>query len=175
MKLIDALNLGMECGLETVEEALRNVNMHSQQLFSLSEIEWEIAALREEWNRTEELYGFCMEDKIEDVINFIIKTGGAYTSIDLCRHNIYLMKDSINILNKVSNIQFRTPKEDIMTEKQFDHFSILEIKKCVKELSSLVNKLEKELDRYESVHDDFPDKEYVFSELNEFFDSMKNE
>lgn len=64
MKLNDALNMGYECGLVTVREALANVEMHAGSLFCYEDIEKEL----------EELYNECWEcrvnatDFIEEII-----------------------------------------------------------------------------------------------------------
>ena len=46
MKMLDALVLGEEYGLETVLEAIENVEVHCCNLFQYSEIEHEIEEMR---------------------------------------------------------------------------------------------------------------------------------
>lgn len=48
MKLIEALELGTECGLETVKEALDNVVCHAPMLFRYDEMNAEIKELYDE-------------------------------------------------------------------------------------------------------------------------------
>lgn len=38
MKLVDAIDLGKECGLETVGECILNIDMHSPSLFSYTDV-----------------------------------------------------------------------------------------------------------------------------------------
>ncbi|MBO5318999.1 MAG: hypothetical protein J6B01_04830 [Ruminococcus sp.] len=49
MKLDKALELGEECGLGTVREAIFNVETHAPSLFAVNEIDDEIIELLTEW------------------------------------------------------------------------------------------------------------------------------
>lgn len=47
MKLKDCLEIGRDCGLETVGEAILNIELHSISLFAYSEIKNELNELYE--------------------------------------------------------------------------------------------------------------------------------
>lgn len=49
MTLKDALEMGIDCGLTTVGEAILNIEFHSPSLFSYTEIENELSELRAEF------------------------------------------------------------------------------------------------------------------------------
>lgn len=49
MKLIKALELADECGLGTVMEAMRNVQIHAPSLFEYEKMNGEYRALLDEW------------------------------------------------------------------------------------------------------------------------------
>lgn len=50
MKIYDAIKLADDCGLKTVGEAVRNVEIHANQLFSYSEKWKELDELRQQYN-----------------------------------------------------------------------------------------------------------------------------
>ena len=56
MKLINALEIGNECGLETVGESIYNIEIHAGNLFSYSEINKELAELQSEYNALVSLF-----------------------------------------------------------------------------------------------------------------------
>ena len=64
MKLKDCLELAIDCGLETVGEALYNVNMHSGSLFIYSEIHNELNELQREFTQSK----FTKETKVSDAL-----------------------------------------------------------------------------------------------------------
>lgn len=64
MKLLEVLLLGKDCGLETVSEAVYNVELHAINLFIFSEIQREI---RELYLAVEE-NNYSWEDELLDVI-----------------------------------------------------------------------------------------------------------
>ena len=70
MKMLDALVLGEECGLETVLEAIENVEMHCCNLFPYSEIEHEIEEMRADisgfWKR-----GIYLEMPVAEAIELM--------------------------------------------------------------------------------------------------------
>jgi hypothetical protein len=49
MKLKEAIELGHDCGLETVEECIRNVEIHATMLFKYEDINKELNELHNEW------------------------------------------------------------------------------------------------------------------------------
>lgn len=56
MKLVKALELAEECGLETVSEAIRNVQLHSMMLFTYENIATEYNELLHDWDDIREEY-----------------------------------------------------------------------------------------------------------------------
>lgn len=72
MKLIDALELGKDCGLATVGEAVLNIDFHSSNLFSYSEIEEELSELYNEAHSYVTFVG-KISDFIPEAINTIKK------------------------------------------------------------------------------------------------------
>lgn len=49
MKLSKALEIGRDCGLETVGECIRNIEIHSSSLFSYSDIGKELLELNTDY------------------------------------------------------------------------------------------------------------------------------
>ena len=73
MRLITALELAEECGLETVGEAIRNVTLHSTQLFVLENVHYECAQLNYEWNRVMDSTDFNTSSLVTDVMEYLRK------------------------------------------------------------------------------------------------------
>ena len=71
MKLKEALEIGIDCGLETTRECIRNIQIHALSLFSYSEISKEIDEL---YNEAEELVAktnFTTDDRAEDLLTWL--------------------------------------------------------------------------------------------------------
>ena len=64
MKLKDALEIGKECGLTTVSEAIYNIRLHAMNIFLYGEEQKEYHELCEEYRNS----GFDLEDNIEDCL-----------------------------------------------------------------------------------------------------------
>jgi hypothetical protein len=64
LKLIDALEIGLDCGLTTVGEAIFNIRIHCINLFNYDEIEEEIKKLEKDV----ETYWVHKDDLISDWI-----------------------------------------------------------------------------------------------------------
>lgn len=64
MKLKDCLELAKDRELETVGEALYNVNLHSGNLFAYSEIHNELTELQQEFIQSK----FTKETKVSDAL-----------------------------------------------------------------------------------------------------------
>ena len=64
MKLINALEIGFDCGLTTVGEAIFNIHIHCINLFNYDEIEEEIKELEKDV----EIYWVHKDDLISDWI-----------------------------------------------------------------------------------------------------------
>lgn len=63
MKLKDALEMGYDCGLETVEEAIINIELHASNLFPYQDIAKELDELYNE------VQGINNNAHIIDVLN----------------------------------------------------------------------------------------------------------
>ena len=50
MKFKEALEMGVDCGLSTVQEAVRNVEIHSVNFFIYEKIRAELKELYETWD-----------------------------------------------------------------------------------------------------------------------------
>ena len=50
MKFKEALEMGMDCGLSTVQEAVRNIEIHSVNFFIYEKIRPELKELYETWD-----------------------------------------------------------------------------------------------------------------------------
>jgi hypothetical protein len=71
MKLIDALELGLDCGLETIEEAIYNIQIHAPSLFIWDDINKEYSELIEEREKLYRHTSFTDESKTIDVLKFL--------------------------------------------------------------------------------------------------------
>lgn len=70
MKLIDALELGDDCGLDLIEEAITNVEIHSGSLFLYAEMKKELNELYSDFYNYRASLG-SEEDTILDAIKKI--------------------------------------------------------------------------------------------------------
>lgn len=70
MKLIDVLELGSDCGLEDVGEAMLNVDLHAPSLFAYSEMDSELNEMYAGYHALV-LLGGSMETSIVDAIELI--------------------------------------------------------------------------------------------------------
>lgn len=66
MKIIDACMMGSDCGLTTVEEAVRNVEIHATSLFTFNMMEEELIELHEDYKNYE---------PEELIVNIIVEEG----------------------------------------------------------------------------------------------------
>lgn len=64
MKLKSALEIGKECGLTTVSEAIVNINMHAMSMFAYDEMSSEYNELVKDFRES----GFALEDGINDCL-----------------------------------------------------------------------------------------------------------
>lgn len=71
MKLKTALEIGVNCGLETVGESLYNIQIHSPSLFTYVEINKELNELISEIDVLFSKTNFTNESKTEDVLTWI--------------------------------------------------------------------------------------------------------
>lgn len=51
MKFKEALEMGVDCGLSTVQEAIRNIEIHSRNFFINEKIRPELKELYETWEK----------------------------------------------------------------------------------------------------------------------------
>lgn len=71
MKLKQALEIGLDCGLETIGEAILNINNHSGNIFSYENINKEIDELISDANNLFSKTNYNNESKINHVLSFI--------------------------------------------------------------------------------------------------------
>lgn len=71
MVLIKALEIGMDCGLYTVNEALLNIDLHAMSIFKYEDINEEVLEMYDEWNAVAEASGFKTTDRIDAVIDWL--------------------------------------------------------------------------------------------------------
>lgn len=67
MNILKAFDVAKECGLETVGEAILNIDMHAIQIFDLDTIDMERSQLNGEWGTIRENSNFTLESSIIDV------------------------------------------------------------------------------------------------------------
>lgn len=75
MKLKDCLEIGVSCGLATVEEAIFNVEFHAINIFSYSKLVEELNQLEKEKDELFLRSGFSKDSKIGDVLAWIGRGG----------------------------------------------------------------------------------------------------
>ena len=68
MKLKDALEIGHDCGLSTVREAIDNIEIHGLSLFPYDEMAKELGELYKEWTELN-----CSDTSEIDAVLLILK------------------------------------------------------------------------------------------------------
>lgn len=81
MKGKECLEIGVACGLETIEEAVLNVKLHHANLFSYTDTAKEIEELSESCNELYQCGGFRKSSRCEDALAWL--TGKQKTESDL--------------------------------------------------------------------------------------------
>lgn len=71
MKLIKALELAEECGLETVIEAFRNVQIHADQLFTYETMNDEYREILNEWFLLDDDGLFNYKSSVRNVLEWM--------------------------------------------------------------------------------------------------------
>lgn len=71
MKLKEALEIGIDCGLKTVRECVRNIDIHALSLFSYSEINKELNELYTEAEELVSKTNFTIDDPAEQILVWI--------------------------------------------------------------------------------------------------------
>lgn len=71
MKLKTALEIGVDCGLETVGESLYNIQIHSPSLFTYDEINKELNELVRERDELFSKTNFTNKSRTEDVLGWV--------------------------------------------------------------------------------------------------------
>lgn len=71
MKLIEALELGEECGLMTVGEALLNIDLHASSIFRYDEIRSGIESLWVEYYTRLKTRGFNLDSPVLEAIKVL--------------------------------------------------------------------------------------------------------
>lgn len=71
MKLKEALEIGIDCGLETARECIRNIDIHAGMFFSWDMIPQELDDLYTEAEELVSETDFTMDDKAADILNWL--------------------------------------------------------------------------------------------------------
>lgn len=71
MKLIKALELAEECGLGTVMEAFRNIQIHADQLFTYETMDEEYAEILREWYCLDDDRRFSYKSSVREVLEWM--------------------------------------------------------------------------------------------------------
>lgn len=71
MKFKECLEIGIDCGLETARECIRNIYIHAGSLFLYSEINKELDELFTEADELLSKTNFTTDDKAQDLLNWI--------------------------------------------------------------------------------------------------------
>lgn len=71
MKLIKALELAEECGLGTVIEAFRNVQIHADQLFTYETMNDEYQEILNEWCDLDDDWKFDYDSSVREVLEWM--------------------------------------------------------------------------------------------------------
>lgn len=71
MKLITALEIGEDCGLMTVGEAIRNVGIHATSIFIWDKINSEMEELWDDYNNKLETRGFNLDSPVLEAIKVL--------------------------------------------------------------------------------------------------------
>lgn len=72
MKIKECLEIATECGLETIEEAVLNIDMHCMNMFSYSEVEKEMEELHLSYGYVLN-NGFDERSRCKDVLRYLEK------------------------------------------------------------------------------------------------------
>lgn len=83
MKLKEALEIGIDCGLETVDESLRNIEIHSPGLFAYAEIDKELNELVSERDNLFSKTNFTEGSKAADVLTWMNSEDAGIDKSDL--------------------------------------------------------------------------------------------
>lgn len=70
-QLKSALEIGIECGLHTVSEAMLNIKLHAQSMFAYSEIESRLDQLHLESEDVFSRTNFDADSSCEDLLNWL--------------------------------------------------------------------------------------------------------
>lgn len=73
MKLIEALELADDCGLESISEAIFNVYLHASQLFVYDKIEEEYNEIFDEWHNLRDHTVFDSTSSVREVMDYLRK------------------------------------------------------------------------------------------------------
>ena len=69
MKLKLALDIGRDCGLSTVGEAMLNIDIHAISIFDYGKMAAELHELHDEWNSLKDNRNYNDESSIEQVLD----------------------------------------------------------------------------------------------------------
>ena len=79
MHLLTALDIGKECVLDTIGEALYNIDLRAGQIFTYNEINEELKQLYSEWNTIKLNSEFTSDSSVIEVMDWMKNTEIAFT------------------------------------------------------------------------------------------------
>lgn len=74
MHLLSVLGIGKDCGLDTVGEAIYNVELHAGQLFAWHSLNEQLRMIYSEWNTVKLNSDFTKDSPIDEVTNWMKNT-----------------------------------------------------------------------------------------------------
>ena len=78
MHIFEALELGKECGLTRVREAIENVILHSPSLFTYEKVKPEVEQMLHEWETVKRNSDFTQKAYITKVMNWMNRDNMCY-------------------------------------------------------------------------------------------------
>lgn len=106
MKLKKALEIGIDCGLETVGECVLNIQMHAGNLFSYPDMEKELGELAVEYQHLTLLCKNAKEKDAKETLLFLDD------SIELEDDEVLIRTDKFNNMISAFQCDFSLAKED---------------------------------------------------------------
>ena len=71
MTLKDCLEIGLDCGLDFIDEALLNINLHAINIFNYSDITEELESLNLQADNLYSTTNFTKDSTIKSVLNWL--------------------------------------------------------------------------------------------------------
>ncbi len=98
MKIKEALEIGIGCGLETVGECVYNIELHAPSLFSYGDLPKELNELRTEESELYKSTSFTKDSNVNDVIKVIEESKNQPKTND-----VKLSEDWVSIIERLED------------------------------------------------------------------------